>query len=201
METDEVETDDMEIDEIVDVDMETNDLGVEDYGRLISSNAISSFLCSKKFMTLVSHQLDIESCISFTLGASLGALVVLDQPHTRDVPEFSKQDMVDCLPIESIGTTFEHGYNYVRTSGLHLEEDYPYVNDYGVCRCSEIRGRPKHSISRYTFIHRQEEVLEALRRHPLTAGIYLFESFELHCAPYRSRADLLEAKGAALGDI
>lgn len=181
------------------------DLGVQDYGHLISHGALSSMFCSPKFMTPAYNQFKVGSCVPFAVTGALGALVALDSIHygdgSQDALDFSKQEIVDCLPIpEGRGTTISAGYDYVRRHGLHLEKDYPYRRGCFACRCHELKGRPKYTFLRTRSIY-PNDVQDILNYHPLTALMAVYRSFQLFCSPHVSFMDLMGIYSPDPGEV
>ncbi|PHT31217.1 hypothetical protein CQW23_27554 [Capsicum baccatum] len=133
---------DMDVDSPADAD--GYGLGIEDYGRLISSfpsEALVSNFCSSRHMAPSGNQLDVDSCLAFTLCAALSFLVGLTCGDGQNTLEFSAQEMVDCIPIGVGGTKYALGYDYVQRKGLHLITDYPYTATYGTpCRNEKLAG-------------------------------------------------------------
>lgn len=175
-------------------------LGVEDYGEYISYGATHSF-CGRKYMTPSFNQQDLNSCMSCTLSASLGALYAIENAQCIAAPDFSKQEMVDCQPITHSGTRYSFGYGYVFGRGLHTAEEYPYLNEYNsCCRCLELRGRPKISFRHYQFFEHYADAFPFLYHQPLTAGMVLYRSFERFHPPYKSALELLDVYSPEPGE-
>lgn len=72
---------------------------------------------------VVSAKLEMQSPRSLRVGAI----------------SFSKQEILECLPIVGYGTTFLKVYNYVRVEGLNFAYHYPYTGVASHCRSLVLR--------------------------------------------------------------
>ncbi|KAH0690918.1 hypothetical protein KY289_018276 [Solanum tuberosum] len=152
---------------------------VEDYGVAISVAAEQSFK-GNRCMTPVSHQFGISSCVPFVVCDAVSAVSALEVPgHLpwKAIP-LSKQELVDCVPVDRKGVHFERVYKYVIQRGLHSEFNYPYRAQYGLpCLCFPLLEKHKVGILGYEPLLSDAAVIDALDNAPVTATICVYESF------------------------
>ncbi|OIT26720.1 hypothetical protein A4A49_34078 [Nicotiana attenuata] len=114
-----------------------------------------------------------DSCVAFAISDAVSAKLAIQTPEALrgDAISFSKQEVVECLPIEPYGTTFLKVYNYIRRWGLNFENYYR-------CRSLVLRrqGLCKAFIQDWDWLESYEVAL-ALEYQALTATMVHYPTF------------------------
>ncbi|XP_018623981.1 uncharacterized protein [Nicotiana tomentosiformis] len=126
--------------------------GVEDFGWAISVGA-SHIWCGPRFMTPVAHQYHLNTCVAFAVSDVVSAKLEMQSPRSLRVGaiSFSKQEILECLPIVGYGTTFLKVYNYRQGLAIAFILDWDWIETY--------------------------EAASALQHHTLTATMVHYPSF------------------------
>ncbi|XP_016509913.1 uncharacterized protein LOC107827330 isoform X2 [Nicotiana tabacum] len=126
--------------------------GVEDFGWAISVGA-SHIWCGPRFMTPVAHQYHLNICVAFAVSDVVSAKLEMQSPRSLRVGaiSFSKQEILECLPIVGYGTTFLKVYNYRQGLAIAFILDWDWIETY--------------------------EAASALQHHTLTATMVHYPSF------------------------
>ena len=130
----------------------------------------------------IKNQGGCGSCWAFSgVGAVESAYVIFK----NDNPILSEQQLVDCSG--SYGNAACNGgwetsaMSYIRDKGVVLSNNYPYVTSEKNCDSSIIQNNTPYKIKSWSFLAKgPEAIIQALKRQPVTASIYVGSSFQYY---------------------
>ena len=124
----------------------------------------------------VKFQGSCSACYAFAAISTVESLYAI---QTGQLVEFSEQELIDCATIygsRGCGGGWVGVYDYIKSYGIHLEEDYAPFMSYFEGRClNNINIPPFYKIKGYLTVppYDNDALLSALRENPVWVTAYV----------------------------